>query len=496
MTIPFANIPANIRVPLFYAEVDPSRANTASQVQRALLIGQVTSGTTLTANVPVIVGSADASRLAAGLGSVLAGMIEAWRANDPFGELWILPLADDGSAVAATGNIVFTGPTTAAGTLNLYVAGTLVAVPLASGRTAAQVATAVTAAINAVTSLPVTAAVDGSNTAKVNLTARNAGPLGNDIDVRLNYRGVAAGEATPAGLSAAITAMANGATAPSLSTGLANLQDLPFDFIVNPYTDATSLAAVAALLSDTAGRWSYTVQVYGHAFTAYRGTYGTLSSWGDALNDQHLSAIGIHDSPTPVWRWAAAYAATAAVSLRIDPGRPLQTLPVAGVLAPPVASRFSLSQRNTLLFDGISTYRVDPSGAVTIENVITTYQRNGLGQADDSYLQVETMFLLMLVLRRLSAVISTKYARVKLASNGTRPAAGSAIVTPAMIRADLIAQYRQLEAEGYVQNADAFAANLVVEKDTGNPNRVNVLWPGTLINQLRIFALLAQFRLS
>jgi hypothetical protein len=37
---------------------------------------------------------------------------------------------------------------------------------------------------------------------------------------------------------------------------------------------------------------------------------------------------------------------------------------------------------------------------------------------------------------------------------------------------------------------------LVVEKDTTNPNRVNVLWPGTLINQLRIFAMLVQFRLS
>jgi phage tail sheath gpL-like len=64
-----------------------------------------------------------------------------------------------------------------------------------------------------------------------------------------------------------------------------------------------------------------------------------------------------------------------------------------------------------------------------------------------------------------------------------------------MIRAELIAQYRELEAAGYVQNADAFKAGLIVEQNATNPNRVDVLWPGTLIAQLRIFAVLAQFRL-
>jgi phage tail sheath gpL-like len=53
-----------------------------------------------------------------------------------------------------------------------------------------------------------------------------------------------------------------------------------------------------------------------------------------------------------------------------------------------------------------------------------------------------------------------------------------------------------MEFEGYVQGSDIFAQAIVVEQDSSNPNRVNVLWPGVLINQLRIFALLAQFRLS
>jgi phage tail sheath gpL-like len=69
-------------------------------------------------------------------------------------------------------------------------------------------------------------------------------------------------------------------------------------------------------------------------------------------------------------------------------------------------------------------------------------------------------------------------------------------VTPNVIRADIIAQYRTLEEAGLVQNGDAFKQALIVDKNPSNPNRVDVLWPGTLINQLRIFALLAQFRLN
>jgi phage tail sheath gpL-like len=154
-----------------------------------------------------------------------------------------------------------------------------------------------------------------------------------------------------------------------------------------------------------------------------------------------------------------------------------------------------LGERNTLLWDGITTFVVGSDGTVSINNLITTYQENAFGAADDSYLQVETLFLLMFVLRAQQSLVTSKYSRVKLAANGTRFAPGSAIVTPNTIRADLIAQYGELEFNGYVQDAAGFAKGLIVEKNSVNPNRVDVLWPGTLINQLRIFALLAQFRL-
>jgi phage tail sheath gpL-like len=492
-TIPFKQLPANIRVPLFYAETDNSQANSSAANQRALIIGQVTAAGTATPNIPVqSQGLADAA-LVGGPGSMLHLETLAYRQNDSFGEVWYLPLADAVGAVAATGSVAFTAAATANGTLSLYVAGTLVAMPVLTTQTTAQLATALAAAISATPNLPVTAT---ASTSTVTLTALNKGVGGNDIDLRFNYRGVAGGETLPAGLAATITAMASGAGTPTLTAALANLGDMTFDFIVCPYNDGASLDALAAALNDTTGRWSWSAQLYGHVFAAKRGTVGTLTTFGVTRNDQHASVMGFNDSPTANWIWAAALAGAAATSLRADPATPLQTVVIQGVLAPPLASRFQLTDRNTLLYDGISTFLVGADGSVAIENLITTYQKNAFGTPDNSYLQVETLFTLAFVLRYLKGIVTSKYARVKLADNSARLAPGSNVVTPNMIRADLIAAYRTLEDNGVVQNGDAFKSGLIVQRNSQNPNRVDILWPGTLINQLRIFALLAQFRLQ
>ena len=104
MTLAFKNIPAGIRVPLFYAEVDPSQANTATINQRALLIGQITSAGTLAPDIPVISAGVTDAKSVCGQGSVLAQMAYAYRRNDTFGEFWYGPLSDN---TAATGSATF-----------------------------------------------------------------------------------------------------------------------------------------------------------------------------------------------------------------------------------------------------------------------------------------------------------------------------------------------------------------------------------------------------
>lgn len=494
--VPFHQVPNTLREPLFYAEVDATHANTAGASLRALLIGTKNTAAPAVANVAEISAGPDDAKAKYGLGSQLARMVDAYRRNDPFGEVWALPLAEAGGGTAASGTVTFTGPATAAGVLSLYIAGQLVTVAVPSGMTAAQLATATVAAITAAVDLPVTAAINGGTPSQVDLTARHKGVTGNDIDVRVNYRGAPGGEAVPAGITVAIVAMAGGATNPVLTQALANLGDQPFEFIAMAYTDATSLTAMTAFLNDVAGRWSWQVQLYGHCLIAYRGTFGGLTTWGVTQNDPHMSALGVYDTPTPVWEIAAALAGQVAVSVRADQAQPIRSVVLQGVLAPPVASRFSLSQRNTLLFDGVSTFTVDQSGQVVLSKLITTYQKNVFGVADNSFLDAETLFNLAGILRRLQGVVTTKYGRSKLATDGAFLQPGTNVVTPALIRADIIAEYRAMEAAGLVQAADVFAEGLQVRKNQQNPNRVDVLWPGVLIGRVDIFALLAQFRLA
>jgi len=492
-TIPFRVIPQNYRLPGALFELDNSQANTGATTQRALVIGQITAAGNATPNIPIICGGIGDAQAAGGPHSMLANMVAKYRLNDSFGELWILPIADAAGATAAAGEVTFMAPPSANGTLSLYVAGNLVTVPVTAGQAVADVATAVAAAINAVSGIPVTAA---SAAGVVTLTAVNKGQCGNEIDIRFNYRGTTGGEVLPAGMAYTITAMMGGATNPTLTTALANLGTTSFDFIVNPYNDAASLDAVKALLNDQNGRWSYLEQLYGHSFGGFSGTYSQSTTLGNARNNQHETILPADSSPTPSWIWAAALAGQAAVSVRADPGVPLQSLPLNGVLPPAVEKRWQPSIRNSLLFDGMSTFTVANDGTVMTENIITTYQTNAQGVDDDSYLEVETMYQLVLEIRTLLAMLSSKYARCKLADDGSRPAAGSNLVTPSTIASDIIALYNERVDAGFVQGKAAFAAALVVRKNTVTPNRVDILWPGVPVNQMRTFATLVQFRLQ
>lgn len=71
---------------------------------------------------------------------------------------------------------------------------------------------------------------------------------------------------------------------------------------------------------------------------------------------------------------------------------------------------------------------------VRIQRDVTTYRKNAYGVADNSYLDSETLHTSAYVLRKLKSVITSKYGRHKLASDGTRFGPGQAIVTPAVIK--------------------------------------------------------------
>lgn len=493
MTVSFNTTPQNLRIPLFYAEVDNSQAGYFSQNLRTLIIGQKLAAASGAVNTPMLVSRTDEAKTLAGQGSIAARMHELYRENDATGEVWMLLLDDLGAGVAAVSTATITGNATESGTLALYIAGQKLQVPVVIADTPTIVAAAIAAAVTANPDLPVTAT---SALGVVTFTSKHKGAIGNDVKFQLNYRGLAGGEKTPAGVTVAFAQTVPGTGVSVLTTALAALGDDEYDFIIHPYTDSTSLDAFKTLLNDTTGRWAYNRQIYGHAYTAKSDSFANLVSLGLARNDQHATIAGYESGvPNPSWEYAAAYGARNAVFIAADPARPTQTGELIGILPAPAAGRFIQTERGTLLNSGIATSYVGGS-AVRVERAITTYQKNAWNQADPSYLDSETLHTLAHVIRRLRYVVTQKYPRHKLANDGTRFGAGQAIVTPSVVRGEILSEYAALEEQGIVENAKAFAANLIVERDANDPNRLNVLYPPDLVNQLRVFAVLAQFRLQ
>jgi len=430
---------------------------------------------------------------------MLQRMAQKYFANDVFGELWAIPL-DDATGTAASATIVVNGPATEPGTLFLYIGGQVVEVAVSDGDTATAIRANIVSAVGAVADLAVTAA-NGSAVDEVDLTAKNDGTIGNDIDLRANYRGLGGGEAYPDGVSLEVGSadldgtpayMSGGATDPSLTNAIAAMADDEYDYIIQPYTSGTVLDAFETELGD---RWGALQQVYGHMFSAKRGTQGVLTTFGNGRNDPGATVFGFNKYPNPTEEIAAAAAAQCAKSLKIDPARPLQTLPLLGILPPAKADAFTTTEQNTLLFDGVATTYV-VGGKVRVTRSITTYQEDAFGNADASFLDVTTRATLQYILRFLKSRIESKFPRHKLVNDGTNFGAGQAVVSPGTIKAELVAGYMELESAALVENTKAFTKNLIVERNAGDPNRVDVLYPPDLANQLRVMATLMQFRLE
>lgn len=456
----------------------------------------LTAGSTATVNVPLPIASQAQADAAFGKGSQLACMFRAYFANNWANEVWGLPVAEGSNA--ATGTITVATPATAAGTLHLYIGGVHVPVAVAASDTASAIALAIVAAITANPNLPVSA--PAPTVGAVTINCKGKGTYGNDILLQDNYYGAIGGELMPAGVTLTYVPMATGAGVPTFTTAISNLGETEIEFVALPFTDTTSLLAWETEFgfSDT-GRWGFIRQHYGHIFSAMRASYADLLTFGTVSprNCAQLSVMGVEmTSPSPVWEWAAAYTAKAARALGNDPARPLQTLHLESILPAKTTGRFLMSELNALSMAGVATQRTLSDNIPMIARESTTYVKNLYGVTDDAYEVVTTMATLAKLLRNQRQAITSKFPRHKLANDGTRFGAGQAIVTPKIIKAELVAQYRMDEFNGLVEDAQAFKNNLVVERDPNDPNRVNVLYPPDLVNQLRVFAVLAQFRLQ
>lgn len=507
MPISFSHIPSDLKIPLYWVEVDPSMAGLPMIHQPSILVGIMNSEGTADPDTPLAIGTQATADVNYGQGSELSRMFKSFYANNFANEVWGLGVAEPTGGVAAHADITIAAAPTEAGTLFLYVGGQLVTeINLMTTDTVDDIAQAIADEVNAATDLPVTASVTTGG--KCTLTAKWKGVSGNDISIMLNYYGAIGGEITPVGLDISLPApptggnvvsfLSGGVGVPDFTAAIAALGEKNYEYVALPYTDSNSLFnwELEYGFSDV-GRWGWKRQLYGHIFSAKRDTYTNLITWGNTRNSGVTSVMGLEvDAPSPVYEWVAAYTAMAQRALINDPARPLQTLSLNTIKLAPLKYRFNIDELNSLALNGIATQKAGADNQPMISRETTTYQLDLYGFSDTAYELVTTLATLARLIRNQRHAITSKFPRCKLADDGTRFGPGQAIVTPGLVKAEILTEYMLDMYNGLVENLQAFNANLLVERDPNDPNRLNVLYPPDLINQLRVFAVLAQFRLQ
>ncbi len=497
MTITFTNIPTTVRTPNAYAEIDNSRAlkGLVQNPHKVLIVGQEIAAGTVSVEVLTAITRDNLADGYFGPGSVLARMCNVFKENNPNTELYALALS--GGTAAASAQIHFSTALSAtgnslsgAGALYMYLNGQKIEMALTSAWSELDINSHVKTTVNTSTysHLPMVCSVSG---VFLLLSAVNSGAQGDYLDVRFNY---ATGQSYPGGFgdSVQISGFEGGVGAPDLGEVWAVIDGEQFHHVVQPYVDATNLTEIEGEMAD---RFKPLEDLWGHGYTAVRGTHASCTTLGNSRNSPHNTIIGVYDTPNDPVEWAAALGAVAAWNLNNDPARPLQFLHLEELLPPPVESRFTRAERDILLYDGIATWIVDPGGRVLIERSITTYQANALGLPDPSYLDVQTLATLAEIRYQYRTRMTNRFIvqRFKLADDTFPVQPGSKIVTPKTVKQETIALFTLLRDRGLVENLDDFIDNLVVERDIADTNRVNVLLPPDLINQFRVLAALIEF---
>lgn len=482
--ISFDVIPEALRYPGAYIEIDPSQAGLGNDIPGVLLVGQkLPSGTAPAGEIVRVSGLGDA-RKKAGTGSMLAQMVERYRAIDPVLDVYILPYADLPAGVAASATLTVTTAPAEAGVMPLYIAGRLVAVGVTNGMTATQIAAAIATAIaDAGADIPVTAAAADET---VTLTARHKGTCGNDIDLRLAIYS----EAIPEGLGLTIGNMSGGVGNPAAGDLVSIIGEKWYRYVALGINDAATLAAWH---TESQRRYKPPVQAGFRAFAAFRGDYLAAAAFGESKNYEHISTLYLGVNPTSSWESAAIVAAAAAPKLYNSPAESLEGRALTGMIG---LEYDNWTNANSLLFNGMSVMQISRDGTCTIKRLISMYQRRADGSADDAYLDINAPELMERIRyeQRIGAVKRFVGTAAAKSEEGYRP--GLRITTEDSVRAYLLSLYKNMlmQERGWVQNYEFYKSTLVVEQDPTNPSRFNYLDKPVLLSPFYILAGRSQFR--
>jgi phage tail sheath gpL-like len=465
-------------LPFVGFDIDSSKATGGRGVMpfKALIIGQRTSDGTLAEAVLEQVFSAADVETRAGRTSMAAAMGRKWFKQTTNVETFLILLDDHTSATDATRAITITGPATADGSISFYFNGTRVTISVSDEDTATDIGDALVAELANYNYLGFAAA---NVTGVVTCTAANGGVAASESlgDMRFN---IDPNESLPTGVGVSIAATTPGTNDPDLQDAIDVFGDNKFNTIVNPYADDTNLDLLETYLETQFGAM---YMKDGLCYQAMRGTVTELTTFSTGANRNcpHAVLIDCENRQAATYELASAYAGAVAYSAQNDAGEPLHYIKLNDIRPNLSSERWTGAERNTLARNGVATIK-DEVGVQT-EATVTMYRLNSAGAADTAYQYQNTLYMLGYARWDIVNTINSKYPRARLASSSAGMRAGIKVMTPAIMRLEMMAWFNKQNFEGNFENVEQFQDDIVVEIDANNVNRINVQCSPDLVNQ-------------
>lgn len=432
----------------------------ATNDQKLVIVAQRTTAGTIAALTPVEVFSDEAAATYFGRGSQAHRMAAAAINANPYLQLTAVGLDDDAAGIAATASVVVHGPASGTGQLRLSVCNTPVAVAVASGDEATQLASALAAAINASLDLPVSAS---ATEATVTLTARNKGACGNEIGLVVTT--------TATGVTMTLTTMHGGQGDPSLAHALAVIFSAGHTVIVSPYSTQDALSQLSAHLDKVSGPLE---QRGALGVTGWNATLAAGTTLTSTANAPRITTGWHNGSRLTNGELAAVYAGV--IASEPDPARPLQTLPLPGLDITPQSQWPGRTEQENALANGLAPFEIQGS-SVQIVRAVSTYVKDAEGVTDRTLMDITILRSLDYVRLACRTRISQRFPRDKLTDGRL-----------AQMRSELLDVLYKLQALAIVEQVDDNKAQLTVTRDLQDDSRADAHIPAAIVRGLHVFA--------
>lgn len=479
--ITFNEIANNYKVPGTYVEIADFYASQglAGKESVGFIIGQKTSQGSGDFNRIYSVFSEDEVIKLAGVGSEVHRIAKKWFKNNGYNLLKLLFVEQTGGQTA-TYSCEITAENAKSGQINLLIAGQPATVDIAEGNTAAEIATALIAAINANEMMPVVASAVEGQQAQLLLTAKHKGEAYNNIPLTLNYY---SGQKTAAGVKISFTASQEGSGNVSLIQALAAVGDEYFTDVITNYCDDANVRLIRQLLEE---RFTALRDKPATLHIGFHGTYSDYITKAAAINSMHVVLHPVCEGECMPDEFIAASAANIAYRSQVNPGLAYKNMKLIDIL--PSRTSFDERERNLLLNNGVSTVYRDTSGNLYLERPVTTLTKKSTGQKTENWLDVFKVKLIEYLRYSLVIYMNEKFPNFKLADDDFPIEPGMDIATPLVVKAELQAWGKMCQKAGLIERLEDV---MTLRNDT-DTSRIDALVRPNPIDNLMTMAIKLQ----